>query len=162
MKLKIRNFRYGFFYTMKIIQANIAQLQDLTPLFNAYRVFYNQESDLRLAERFLSARIDNGESIIFIAYDANKAIGFTQLYPIFSSVSMETMLVLNDLYVVANYRSKGVGKALIDAAKAYCTKAHYKGLSLETAKNNPAQHLYEREEFTKDDFLHYNWSNPKK
>lgn len=146
---------------MKIIQANIIQLEDLTPLFNAYRMFYEQESDLRSAERFLSARIDNNESIIFLAYDTNKAIGFTQLYPIFSSVSMEPMLVLNDLYVDANYRSKGIGKALIDAAKAYCTKANYKGLSLETANENPAQHLYEREGFTKDDFLHYYWSNSK-
>ena len=108
---------------------------------------------------FLKERISNNESTIFIAYLDNKAVGFTQLYPIFSSVSTQPMLLLNDLYVDINFRSRGVGKAKIDAAKELCREQQYKGLSLETAKDNPAQYLYEREGFSQDGYLHYFWPN---
>ena len=147
---------------MEIVKASIEHLQDLIPLFDGYRKFYLQESDLRRSERFLSERIDNDESIIFMAYIDNKAVGFTQLYPIFSSVSMQRMLLLNDLYVDSQYRGKGIGEALITTAKKLCINKKYKGLTLETASNNPAQHLYERLEFKKDNFLHYFWATPNK
>lgn len=144
---------------MTIIKATIDHLDDLIPLFDGYRVFYEQQSDQERAKTFLEERIINNESTIFMAYIDGKAVGFTQLYPIFSSVATQRMLLLNDLYVDSNYRGKGVGKALIDAAKALCKQQHYKGLSLETAKDNPAQQLYEREGFTQDGYLHYYWAN---
>lgn len=144
---------------MTIVQATLQHLEDLVQLFDGYRVFYEQPSDPDRARNFLNERIAKNESIIFIAYLDNKAIGFTQLYPIFSSVSTQKMLVLNDLYVDSNCRGKGVGKSLIDIAKEYCKQNNYKGLSLETAKNNPAQKLYEREGFSQDEYLHYYWTN---
>ena len=144
---------------MNIIQAQSQHLDDLVPLFEGYRQFYKQSSNIEGATAFLKERIQNNESIIFIAYLDAIPVGFTQLYPLFSSVSMQRMLLLNDLYVVNDCRGKGVGKALIDAAKMLCVQNNYKGLSLETANDNPAQHLYEREGFIKSDFLHYFWSN---
>lgn len=144
---------------MNIVQAKLQHLEDLIPLFDGYRVFYKAPSDPDRARNFLKERITNNESTIFLAYIENKAVGFTQLYPIFSSVSTQRMLLLNDLYVDDTYRGKGVGKALIDAAKDLCKQHNYKGLSLETAKGNPAQHLYEREGFTQDAYLHYFWTN---
>ena len=144
---------------MTIIKVTLDQLEDLVPLFDGYRVFYKEPSDYERARMFLKERISNNESTIFIAYLDNKAVGFTQLYPIFSSVSTQPMLLLNDLYVDINFRSRGVGKALIDAAKELCREQQYKGLSLETAKDNPAQYLYEREGFSQDGYLHYFWPN---
>jgi len=144
---------------MKIIKADISHLPDLVPLFDGYRMFYRQASDYIGVKSFLHERLSNKDSIILMAFDKVNAIGFTQLYPVFSSVSMKPMYILNDLYVEKNYRSQGVGKALIDFAKDLCKTKGYKGLALQTETNNPAQHLYERLGFKKDPDLHYFWTN---
>jgi ribosomal protein S18 acetylase RimI-like enzyme len=146
---------------MTITQVNIEQLEDLVPLFNDYRIFYKQDSDVELASQFLKERIQNNESIIFMAYVNNEAIGFTQLYPLFSSVSMKPMYLLNDLFVKSNYRGKGIGEALINKAKALCEAQKNKGLALQTATDNPAQKLYERLGFIKDYDLYYFWAREK-
>lgn len=144
---------------MKIVKAQIEHLEDLVPLFDGYRVFYKQASNLEQAKAFLKARILNNESVIYLAYIDNKAVGFTQLYPIFSSVSMERMYILNDLFVDGTIRSKGVGQALIQAAKDLCIEKGYKGLGIQTANENPAQHLYQRVGFIKDPDLQFFWTN---
>jgi GNAT superfamily N-acetyltransferase len=146
---------------MLIVQAQIKHLDDLVPLFDDYRMFYEQNSNIKDAKVFLKERIANKESIIFIAYSNDKAVGFTQLYSLFSSVSMQPMYLLNDLFVDSNYRNKGVGNILIQAAKDLCTKNNYKGLAIQTAYNNPAQHLYERLGFDKDPDLHFFWTANK-
>ena len=110
-------------------------------------------------KRQLIDRFEQNESVIYIAFINNKAVGFTQLYYLFSSVSMERMYLLNDLYVDANHRNKGVGEALIDAAKNNCKDNNFKGLAIQTAFNNPAQNLYKRLGFKKDTDLHFFWSN---
>lgn len=104
--------------------------------------------------------MQKGESIIFIAFINNEAVGFTQLFTSFSSVSMQPIFILNDLFVSANQRGKRVGSLLLSAAKEYCTKKGYKGLALETNKDNPAQHLYEKLGWKKDtDAFHYFWQS---
>ncbi len=92
-------------YTIK--QASTQDLRILSPLFDAYRQFYHQDSDLALAETFLKERIDNKESVIFLATDdQGKGLGFTQLFPTFSSVSAQRSWVLNDLFVADHARKK--------------------------------------------------------
>jgi GNAT superfamily N-acetyltransferase len=144
---------------MHIIKAELQHVPDLIPLFDGYRIFYRQTSDYVKAKTFLTNRIQNRESIIYIAYDDENAIGFTQLYPLFSSVSMQPMFLLNDLYVEDNYRSQGVGNLLIDKVKQLCKTLNYKGVAIQTAHTNPAQHLYERLGFVKDPDLHFFWKN---
>ena len=144
---------------MDTVIATLKHLNELTPLFNDYRQFYKQDSNLEKAQEFLTNRIKNNESVIFIAYIENKAVGFTQLYPLFSSVSMQPMYLLNDLYVDATIRNKGVGQQLIQAAKNLCIEKQYKGLGIQTEVTNPAQHLYERVGFKKDPDLHLFWTN---
>jgi GNAT superfamily N-acetyltransferase len=144
---------------MHIIKAELQHVPDLIPLFDGYRIFYRQTSDYVKAKTFLTNRIQNQESIIYIAYDDENAIGFTQLYPLFSSVSMQPMFLLNDLYVEDNYRSQGVGNLLIDKVKQLCKTLNYKGVAIQTAHTNPAQHLYERLGFVKDPDLHFFWKN---
>ena len=143
---------------MTIVKANIEHLEAIAPLFNAYRIFYKQPSDLESAKQFLKDRILNNESIIYVAYLDKEAVGFTQLYPLFSSVSLKAMYLLNDLYVKSDFRDNGIGEALINRAKALCDKEQNKGLALQTATNNPAQKLYERLGFVKDHDLYYYWT----
>lgn len=144
---------------MQIIKAELQHVPDLIPLFDGYRIFYEQESDYVRAKSFLTKRLKRNESIIYIAYEEENAVGFTQLYPLFSSVTMQPMFLLNDLYVEDNYRNQGIGNMLIDKAKQLCKTLNYKGLSIQTAQSNPAQHLYERLGFVKDPDLHLFWKN---
>ena len=143
---------------MTIIRADIEHLEDIVPLFNSYRIFYKQDSDIISAKQFLKERILNNESIIYIAYLEKEAVGFTQLYPLFSSVSMKSIYLLNDLYAKSNYRGKGIGEALINKAKTLCEAQQNKGFALQTAADNPAQKLYERLGFIKDRDLYYYWT----
>ena len=89
-----------------------------------------------------------------------EAIGFTQLYPTFSSVTMEQTYILNDLFVTSNSRGSKVGEKILNHAKQFVIKNNFKGLTLETDFNNPAQELYERLGWKKDtNVLHYTWLN---
>ena len=134
------------------------EITDIITLFDWYRVFYKMQSDTDAAAKFLKDRITKEESIIFAAYEGNKAIGFVQLYYTFSSVSLQKSLVLNDLFVDANYRGASVGEQLLLKAQEFCKKNNFKGLALETAIDNPAQKLYEKLGWVKDyHAFHYFW-----
>ncbi len=147
---------------MKIEQAQYSDINILVNLFEAYRKFYKQEADLTSSKQFLQERFQNNDNIVFIAYHEEEPIGFTQLYKTFSSVSLRPFYILNDLYVNPEFRKKGVGEALLEHAKAFCKEQGFKGLALETAIDNPAQKLYERLGWKKDEtYLHYFWANPK-
>ncbi|MCK8044282.1 GNAT family N-acetyltransferase [Shewanella sp. 1CM18E] len=137
---------------MDIIKATPADAALIAPLFDAYRVFYGQASNLQLAEEFIAERLTNNESVIFLALDNNgDALGFTQLYPGFSSVSAARIWVLNDLFVSDNARCQGVATLLMHAAKELGIKAGVKGLALETGVNNVnAQRLYESLGYVKE------------
>jgi GNAT superfamily N-acetyltransferase len=144
---------------MRIIKATKNELEELTPLFNSYRVFYKQASSPEAARAFLSQRFEENDSVIFMAVDEeDNGLGFTQLYPSYSSVSMQRTYILNDLFVAEYARNKGVGEALMNAAKQFAIAEDSKGLTLETEVDNPAQHLYERLGWKKDtDKFHYTW-----
>ena len=144
---------------MKIIQANIENIEQLFPLFEEYRTFYKQSANTEAARDFLINRFKKMDSVIFISFDENKnAQGFTQLYPSFSSVSMQPTFILNDLFVHSNYRGNGIGEALMNHAKEFAIKENSKGLTLETSIDNPAQKLYERLGWKKDtEVFHYTW-----
>ena len=129
-------------YIKQATLENVAQVADL---FNSYRVFYKQASDLDLAVKFITERIKNQESVIFLAHDEEQnGLGFTQLYPIFSSVSAQRSWVLNDLYVSKDARKIGVARTLMEAAKEFVLQTGANGIALETAEDNTnAQSLYE-------------------
>ncbi|MCD2259309.1 GNAT family N-acetyltransferase [Psychroserpens luteolus] len=144
---------------MTIYHAQLRDLEGLINLFDGYRVFYKQDSNPAAVKRFLTQRIVKNDSIIYIAYVDDEAAGFTQLYPLLSSVSMKPMYLLNDLYVHSKFRGQGIGEALINRAKHLCQSENNKGMAIQTAFDNPAQRLYERLGFVKDTDLHFFWSN---
>lgn len=143
---------------LTITRAQIQDLGSLTSLFDAYRVFYNQDSNMEVAKKFLSIRLSKADSVIFLAKEKDKPIGFTQLYKTFSSVSVQHSWILNDLYVLPELRGQGVGEKLLRRAQEFAVDNGAKGLSLETGNDNPAQKLYEKLGWEKDtDHLHYFW-----
>ena len=146
---------------MKIVRASADDVQLIAPLLDQYRIFYKQSQDLHAAEEFLSHRLARSESIVFVALDGETAMGFTQLFPSFSTVSLQRIYILNDLFVAPDFRKLGVGKALLATAQQYCIEQGGKGLALETATDNPAQELYTKMGWTKDTHcFHYFWSAP--
>lgn len=136
---------------MSIQKATLHELESLTELFDLYRVFYEQTSDPGRAREFLRERLTNGESVVFMAFDEGNPIGFVQLYPSFSSVSMMRSWVLNDLFVKESARKKGFGEELLNAAIAFARESGAKGVALETGKDNvKAQRLYEKIGFARE------------
>ncbi len=147
---------------MKIVKAtldHLDHLDHLVSLFDAYRVWYRMKSDPERAHSFLSKRIKNEESEIFLALtDEGRAVGFTQLYPLFSSTRMKRLWLLNDLYVDPEYRGEGISKLLIERAKKLARATNAAGISLETEKNNDiGNQLYPRTGFKLDDHNFYFW-----
>jgi len=144
---------------VEIIRADASHLEELAVLFDGYRVFYKQKTDLSSAKNFLAERIKKGESVIFAALSEGNLVGFTQLYPLFSSVSMQRSWLLNDLFVDKSQRGKGVSKMLIDAAKKHTIETRAKGLTLETGKDNfVGNKLYPAVDFILDeDHNYYYW-----
>jgi ribosomal protein S18 acetylase RimI-like enzyme len=125
--------------------AGLADLDTIAPLFDAYRQFYEQPSDLALATRFIRERLQNAESVILLACDeAAQAVGFCQLYPSFCSVEAKPIYVLYDLFVTPQARRTGAGKVLLVATEQLAA-AHGKArMDLTTAKTNlHAQAAYE-------------------
>lgn len=133
-------------------QATLSDLEALVPLFNGYRQFYGRPSDLQAAREFLLARFNHAESVLFIAHEDNKAIGFTQLYPSFSSVSLARIFVLNDLFVYEHARRNGVASKLMASAVNYASSLGAVRVSLSTATTNEAaQTLYQSAGWKRDE-----------
>lgn len=124
--------------TITTHRAGPAHLDALVPLFDAYRQFYGQPPDLERAREWLRSRLRFGESVVFVAMRDGAMIGFTQLYPMYSSVRTARTWILNDLYVDANVRRSGAGRALLDAAVAFGREDGAMGISLETTQDNEA------------------------
>lgn len=141
---------------MKISRARLSDLEGLVELFNGYRMFYHQMTDKLGARQFLEDRLSHDESVIFVATQDDEYVGFTQLYPSFSSVYMERIWKLNDLYVTSGARNRGAGQMLLEAAKKHAEQTNAKSLILETDSDNmQAQALYERNGYKKDDSVYH-------
>ncbi|MDH3652391.1 MAG: GNAT family N-acetyltransferase [Saprospiraceae bacterium] len=147
---------------MQIVRAGIQDLETLTALFEDYRVFYRQPTNWEGSRKFLAERIGGNESTIYLALDEqDKGIGFTQLYPLFSSTRIGRLWLLNDLFVKPAHRGRGISILLIERAKKLARETKALGIILETEKTNKiGNQLYPRADFIlEDDTNHYFWKN---
>lgn len=144
-----------------IRKATVTDVQQLAELFDQYRIFYHKNSDIPAAEKFLTERIKNNDSEIFVAEYEEKLVGFVQLYPLFSSTRMKRYWLLNDLYVHENQRGKGYSKDLIEEAKRMAKSSDACGILLETGKSNETgNQLYPACGFEiYDEVNFYEWTN---
>ena len=140
-------------------QAGPGDVDAVAPLFDAYRQFYQQPSDPALSRAFIAERLARSESVIFLAERDGRAVGFVQLYPLFSSTAARPrrLWLLNDLFVSPSARGGGVARALMDRARRLGEETDAAGLELATARTNvPAQRLYESLGWRQDEqFLRY-------
>lgn len=145
----------------QIVIATLEHLEDYAKLFNEYRIFYEQESDVERGQKFLKERILNGESVTFLIKKDDKCVGFAQLYPLYHYKSLKRQWLLSDLFVVPAYRSLGLAVDLIERCKDYCAETDACGLLLETQKTNKiGNQLYPKCGFELDEeHNYYNWWN---
>ena len=137
---------------MDVIVAGAEHVDDVARLFDQYRVFYEQASDPGAAKDFIATRLDAGDSVILCAVQNDEIVGFTQLYPSFTSVGMRPLWILNDLFVAKSARRRGVGRRLMQAARDHAEQTGAVRLLLETGiSNTGAQALYESEGWIRDD-----------
>jgi ribosomal protein S18 acetylase RimI-like enzyme len=148
---------------VEVVQADARDVDFLVPLFEAYRAFYRQPPDPEGTRTFLRERLERAESVIFLAAlepdgGGRDAVGFTQLYPLFSSAAMKRLWLLNDLYVVPTARRNRVAQRLMMRAEQHARETGASGLMLQTAVDNfSAQRLYESVGYERDtNFYVYN------
>lgn len=143
--------------TLHIGRATPADLACLVPLFAGYLRFYGRTVDEARITAFLGERGARGESVVFLARQGGRAIGFVQLYPAFASLSLARSWILNDLYVLPEARGHGAGRGLMQAARDLARATGAAELFLQTARGNTvAQQLYETLGWVRDDeFLVY-------
>ena len=128
-------------FTTRIATAD--DLDPLTLLFDQYRQFYGCTPDLGAAGDWLATNIQQNRSVIFVALADTEMLGFTQLYPALCSVELVDYFVLYDLFVAESARRKGMGRALMNAAREWAAQQGAARLDLETARdNNAGQALY--------------------
>lgn len=138
--------------SMSVRQAVLADLEELTALFDQYRQFQGRASDIAAARSFLRERFNHGESVVFICHEGDAPVGFAQLYPSFSSVSLSRVFVVNDLFVHASGRRKGVASMLLAAIESYAWSLGSARVTLNVARDNgSAQRLYEAQGWKQDD-----------
>jgi len=141
---------------LDIKKVTISDVSSVALLFDAYRVFYNQLSNLQAAFDFLEQRVSKNESTIFLAVMRNEPVGFVQLYPVFSSVQMKKSWILNDLFVAETARNQGIGEALLQHAKQFGRESGAAYLLLQTGSDNySAQSVYAKNGWIKaQDFFY--------
>ena len=144
---------------MQVREAKLSDLENLSDLFNSYRMFYGKKSDLKVANEFLRSRIENKDSKIFVCDLNNELSGFVQLYPIFSSTRVSKYWLLNDLFVDIKKRGKGYSKLLIERSKELVIESNACGMMLETEKSNDIGNmLYPSTGFKKNELCNfYEW-----
>ena len=137
---------------MRVRRATLDDLEKLAPLFEGYRRFYQQPEDPARSREFLRERLTAGDSVVFLAEENGAVTGFTQLYPLFSSTACRRLWLLNDLFTTEAARGRGVGRALMAAAREHAVRTGASGIELSTAHTNlPAQRLYESLGYVKEE-----------
>lgn len=135
----------------EVTRVTKSDLAELHVLVEKYRAFYKQVENDKTAS-FLEQRIANDEAVAFIARVDGNAVGFTLLYPTFSTVSLSSIWLLNDLYVDESARGQGIATELMEVAESEAKKAGATRVFLRTANDNlPAQALYEGRNWVRDE-----------
>jgi ribosomal protein S18 acetylase RimI-like enzyme len=141
-----------------IRKATLQDLDQVTNLFDQYVVFYKNPSNFEKHKAYLKERLENNEAIVFLAFDDDnneKAIGFALIYVTFSSLALNKIVILNDLFVDSGVRKNGIGEQLIKETIKFAKELGSNTIRLRTAKNNVvAQGLYHKMGFIREEMLY--------
>jgi|SRR5665647_452613 len=126
-------------------------------LFEGYSEFYESELTDEKALRVWSWIIDKNHDLggAVAVNDTGDFIGFAHYRTYPRTLNADLGLFLDDLFVVTDERSAGVGRALMDFVKGFAGQHHLKQIQwLTAADNETAQKLYD-EVGTRTDWVTY-------
>lgn len=83
-----------------------------------------------------------------IAFFDDKPAGIANCIYSFSTFNAAKVINVHDLAVLKNYRSKGIGEALLAAVEKQAAETSCCKITLEVREDNRAKNLYERMGFT--------------
>ena len=142
-----------------ITRVAIADLDELLPLMRGYCDFYEvapADAALRALALTLIEHPDTSGVQLIARDDDGTAIGFATLFWSYSTLAATSIGVMNDLYVDAGARSRGLGAALIRTCEAECANRGVLLLEWETAPTNMrAQALYDRFGAARSEWISY-------
>ncbi|MDR1553636.1 MAG: GNAT family N-acetyltransferase [Prevotellaceae bacterium] len=124
-----------------------AHREAIASLINAYiddemggGVLLSQEEQQRMIDG-LSA---HPKSIVLLACDADVFVGMLTAFENFSTFTAQPMINIHDVFVLNDWRGKGVGRKLMNAIIAEAGKRKCSRITLEVRKDNvKAQNLYQ-------------------
>jgi GNAT superfamily N-acetyltransferase len=137
---------------LTIRQAAIQDLSKLVPIFDDYREYFGQQKDPAAVDQFLFEKFEHLESVIFIAQLEDEVVGFAQLYPVFSSLTLQRVWLLNDFFIAEEFRGSGVGTQLFARVKEYTLLTRSKGIEVSVEHTNKkAWAFWENQGFKMDE-----------
>jgi ribosomal protein S18 acetylase RimI-like enzyme len=141
---------------LTIRQATIQDLPQIVPIFDSYREYFKQQKDPLVVEQFLFDKFEHLESVIFIAMKQDEVVGFAQLYPVFSSLTLQRVWLLNDFFIAEQFRGRGTGVQLFRAVREFTILTKSKGIELSVEHTNEkAWGFWEKQGFKRDDEFRY-------
>ena len=143
---------------MIIEQCTVSHLTQFAELFDSYRIHFEQPSDPIGSKAFIEDRLTKNQAVIFIAIEeeSREFMGFTLLYPMFSSLKTKSTWTLNDMFIAEKYRKFGVATRLLETVKQFSEETDAQWVTLKTGTENlKAQALYEKFGFKKDESCFY-------
>ncbi|MFJ5758824.1 GNAT family N-acetyltransferase [Neobacillus sp. NPDC093182] len=141
---------------LTIRQAAIQDLSKIVPIFDSYREYFKQQKDPVMVEQFLFEKFEHMESVIFIAQHEDEVVGFAQLYPVFSSLTLQRVWLLNDFFIAEEFRGSGVGTQLFAKVKEFTLLTKSKGIELSVEHTNKkAWAFWEKQGFKLDEEFRY-------
>jgi GNAT superfamily N-acetyltransferase len=141
---------------LSVRQATIQDLPNVIPVFDCYREHFKQQKNPLAVEKFLFEKFEHRESVLYIVEQQTEIIGFAQLYPVFSSLTLQRVWLLNDFYIAEKYRRNGVGNQLFAALKEFCLLTKSKGIELSVEHTNiKGWTFWEKQGFKLDEAFRY-------
>ena len=143
---------------IEIAPVSGADFEQLLPLIGAYQRFYeveevDEERNRAFFRRFLAPSEDG---MLLGARVGGRLLGYACLYWHMSSLAAAETVLMNDLYVGADARGRGVGRALIDAAAEIARSRNAHSLEWSTAPDNhTAQRLYDSTGAGRSEWVEY-------
>ena len=135
-----------------------AQFKQLLPLIAAYQRFYevddiDEERNHAFFTRFIAP---SNDGLLLAAWRNEQLLGYACLYWHFTSLVPAETVLMNDLFVTAEARGQGVGRALIEASAAIARTRGAHHLEWATAPDNKtAQRLYDATGATPSTWVEY-------
>jgi GNAT superfamily N-acetyltransferase len=134
------------------------QFETLLPMIADYQRFYEvEEIDEERNRAFFARFLDpSDDGILIAAWDGDRLLGYACLYWHLSSLAAAETVLMNDLYVDAADRGRGVGRALIEAAAEIARARGAHSLEWATAPDNhTAQRLYDSTGAERGEWVEY-------